>query len=128
MPQQNGVVERKNRTLMEKARSMLSDVGLSQDYWAETIDIACYVLNMSPMSTLVNKTPYEAWAGKIPSLTHLRVFGCDAFVHIRKGRRHKLDNKSKKFIFVKYKDGVKGYKLWNPTTRTIVYSRDVIFK
>ena len=90
-------------------------------------DVACYVVNISLMMAVVDKTPYEAWDGKIPSLTHLRVFGCDAFVDIPKERRQKLDNKSEKCIFVGYKDGVKEYKMWNPTTRTIVYSKDVIF-
>ena len=77
---------------------------------------------------LVDKTAYEVWAGKITSLTHLRVFGCDSFVHIPKERRQKVDSKSGKCIFVRYKDEVKGYKLWNLATRTTVYSRDVIFR
>ena len=77
---------------------------------------------------LVKKTPYEAWAGKKPSLSHLRVFGCDAFMHVPKKKTRKLDIKSKKCIFIGYKDGVKGYKLWNLITKKIVYSRDVIFK
>ena len=84
MPQQNKVSERMNKTPMEKVRSMLNDAGLSQDYWVEVVDTTCYVVNKSSMSTLVNKTPYEDWASKIPSLTHLRVFGCDAFVHVPK--------------------------------------------
>ena len=79
-PQHNGIVERINRTLMEKARSMLSDVGLLQDYWEEVVDTACYVVKMSSMSALVDKTPYDAWDGKRPPLAHLILFGCDAFV------------------------------------------------
>ena len=73
---------------------MLSDASLSRDYWAEEIDIACYLVNKSSTLTLFNKIPYEAWVGRNPSLTHLRVFGCDAFVHIPKQRRKKHDNKS----------------------------------
>ena len=80
------------------------------------------------MSDLVDKTLYEARASKRSSLAHLRVFGCDAFVHIPKEKRSKLDIKSEKCIFFGHKDGVKGYRLWNPTTRTIIYSRDVIFR
>jgi hypothetical protein len=116
------------KTLMEKARSMLSDVGLSQDYWAKAVNMASYLVNRSSMSTLVNMTPYNAWDGKNPSLAHLIVFGCDTFVHIPKERRTKLDSKSKKCIFIGYKDGIKGYKLSNPSTRTEIYSRDVIFR
>ena len=107
---------------------MLNDANLSHDYWVEVVDTTCYVVNRLLTTTLVDETPYEAWAGKRPSLTHLKVFGCDAFVHIPKERRKKLYSKSEKCIFVGYKDGVKGYKIWNPATRIIVYSRDVIFK
>ena len=80
------------------------------------------------MSDLVNTNPYEAWDDKMPSLSHFKVFGCDAFVHIPKERRRKLNRKSEKCIFIGYKDRVKGYKIWNPVTRIKVYSRDVIFK
>ena len=84
MPQQNCVIERMNRTLMEKARSMLSDAGLSQDYWVEVVNTTCYVVNRSSTSTLVDKTLDEASISKSPSLTHLKVFRCDSFVHIPK--------------------------------------------
>ena len=117
-----------NRTFMEKSRSMLSDVGLSSDYWEEAVEKSCYVVNRSLMLDLVDKTPYEACAGKSPYLAHLKVFGCDAFVHILKERRQKLEIKSEKCICIGYKDEVKGYKMWNPTTRSTVYSRDVIFR
>ena len=59
---------------------------------------------------------------------HLIVFGCEAFMHVLKEKRSKLDNKAEKCIFIGYKDGIKGYKLWNPVTRKVVYNRDVVFK
>ena len=127
MPQQNEIAKRMNKTLMEKSRSMLSDANLSWDYWAEAVDTTCYVVNISLTTYLVNKPPYETWAGK-PSLTHLRIFGCDSFVHIPKERRQNLDSKLEKCIFIGYKYGMKGYKLWILDTRTKVYSRDVIFR
>jgi hypothetical protein len=127
-PQQNGVAERMNRTLMEKARSMLSGARLGQEFWAEAVSTACYLVNRSPSSALDDTTPHEVWSGKKPSLQHLRVFGCDAYVHVPKKNRSKLDNKAEKCIFIGYKDGVKGYKLWNPETKKIVYSRDVVFR
>ena len=65
---------------------------------------------------------------KKPFLSHLRVFGCNAFVHVPKEKRTKLDNKSERCIFIGYKDGLEGYKLWNPETRKVVYSRDVVFR
>lgn len=113
---------------MKKARSMLSGAGIAQEFWEEAINTTCHLVNGSPSTTLVDKIPYEAWAGKKPSLAHLRVFGCDAFEHVPKEKRSKLDNKSEKCIFIGYKIRVKGYKLWNPVTRKEVYSRDVIFR
>eukprot|EP00253_Pinus_taeda_P014701 PITA_14701 len=83
-PQQNGVAERTNKTLMERARSMLSVVGLGQGLWVEAMEIACYLVNRSPSSALEDKTPQEVWTGKKPSLSHLRVFGFDAYVHVPK--------------------------------------------
>jgi hypothetical protein len=127
-PQQNGVVERMNRTLMDKARSMLSGVGLAQEFWAEAVDTAKYLVNMSPSSVLVDMTPHEVWFGKNPSLSHLKVFGCDAFVHVPKEKRSKLDKKEVKCIFIGYKEGMKGYKLWDPASRRTMYSRDVVFR
>ena len=78
------------------------------------METACYLVNRSPSSALEDKTPHEVWTGKKPSLSHLRVFGCDAYVHVPKEKRTKLDNKSERCIFIGYKDGLKGYKLWNP--------------
>eukprot|EP00253_Pinus_taeda_P016989 PITA_16989 len=83
-PQQNGVVERMNKTFMERETSMLNGAGLGQEFWAEAGDTACYLVNRSPSSTLEDKTPQEVWTGKKPSLSHLRVFGCDAYVHVPK--------------------------------------------
>jgi hypothetical protein len=117
-----------NKTMMEKARSMLSGVGLAQEFWAEAMGTTCYLVNRSPSSVLNDKTPHEVWSRNKPSLQHLRVFGCDAYVHVPKENRSKLDKKAEKCIFIGYKDGVKGYKLWNPETKKIVYSRDVVFR
>jgi hypothetical protein len=117
-----------NRTLMEKARSMLNGVELGQELWVEVVGATCYLVNRSPSSSLDDKTPHEVWTGKKPSLEHLRVFGCDAYVHVPKENRSKMDKKYEKCIFIGYKDGVKGYKLWNPETKKIVYSRDVVFR
>jgi hypothetical protein len=113
---------------MEKARCMLSGARIGQEFWAEAVGTACYLVNRSPSSVLNDKTPQEVWTGKEPSLTHLKVFSCDAYVHVPKENRSKLDKKAEKCIFIGYKDGLKGYKLWNPETKKIVYSRDVVFR
>eukprot|EP00253_Pinus_taeda_P030532 PITA_30532 len=89
-----------NKTLMERARSMLSGVGLGQEFWAEVVETACYLVNKSPSFALEDKTPQEVWTGKKPYISHLRVFGCDAYVHVPKEKRTKLDSKFEKCIFI----------------------------
>ena len=92
------------------------------------METTCYLVNRSPSSALEDKTPQEVCIGKKPSLSHLRVFGCDAYVHVPNEKRTKLDSKSKKCIFIGYKDGLKGYKLLNSVTRKVVYNQDVVFR
>eukprot|EP00253_Pinus_taeda_P018497 PITA_18497 len=89
-----------NKTLMERARSMLSGAGLGQEFWEKMMETTCYLVNRSPSLALEDKTPQEVWTGKKPSFSHLRVFGCDAYVHVPKEKRTKLDSKSKKCIFI----------------------------
>jgi hypothetical protein len=117
-----------NMTLMEKSRSSLSGAELGQKFWEEAVGTTCYLVNRSPSSALDDKTPHEVWTGKKPSLEHIRVFGCDPYVHVPKENRSKMDKKVEKCIFIGYKDGVKGYKLWNLETKNIVYSWDVMFR
>eukprot|EP00253_Pinus_taeda_P032730 PITA_32730 len=92
------------------------------------METTCYLVNKSPSLALEDKSPEDVWTGKKHSLSHLRVFGCDAYVHVPKEKRTKLDSKSEKCIFIGYKDGLKGYKLWNPVTSKAVYNQDVVFR
>jgi hypothetical protein len=117
-----------NNTLMGKSRCMFSGVELGKSFWAEAMGTTCYLVNKSPSLALGDKTPQEVWNGKEPSLTHLKVFGCDAYVHVTKENKSKLDKKAEKCIFIGYKDGLKGNKLWNPKTKKVVYSQDVVFR
>lgn len=116
-----------NRTLMERAWSMLSSAKLDQCLWAEAVS-TCYLINRSPSSSIEDKTPYEMWLGRKPSVAHLRIFGCEAFVHVPNEKRSKLDPKEHKCIFIGYGENVKAYNLWNPLTQKITLSRDVIFR
>jgi hypothetical protein len=116
------------KTLMDKARIMLSGAGLAQEFWADAVDTAKNLVNMSSSSVLVDTTPNEVWSGKKPSVSHLKVFGRDAFVHVPKEKRIKLDEKAVKCIFIGYKEGMKGYELWDPTSRKKVYSLYVVFR
>jgi O-phosphoseryl-tRNA(Cys) synthetase len=113
-----------NKTLMDKARSMLSGARFTQEFWVEPVDTAKYLLNMSSSSVLVDTTPHEVWSGKKPSVSHLKVFGYDAFVHVPKEKRSKLDKKEVKCIFIGYKEGMKGYMLLVYASWKIVHSRD----
>lgn len=125
-PEQNGVAERANRTLVEKAKCMLEEAGLSTKYWAEAINTAVFLKNRSPTKAL-NVTPLEAWSGQKPDLSELKVFGCKAFMHIDKAKRKKLDAKSKEMIFVGYCMNSKGYRLCDPHDHKLQKSRDVTF-
>jgi hypothetical protein len=100
-----------NKKLMVRAMSMLNDVGLGQEFSVEVVCTTCYLVNRSPSSTLDDKTPHEVWFGKKPSLRYLRVFGWDAYAHVPKENRSKLDKKDEKYNIIGYNDHVKGYKL-----------------
>ncbi|MCO5547266.1 hypothetical protein L7F22_000713 [Adiantum nelumboides] len=126
-PSQNGVVERKNRTIMEMARAMLAHASLPRSYWAEACNTAVYIQNRSPTHALQDMTPFQAYYGCKPTVSHFRVFGCSAFVHIPKEKRQKLDFKSRKLLFLGYSAESNAYRLYDPDTRTTTVSRDVVF-
>ncbi|KAA0062181.1 copia protein [Cucumis melo var. makuwa] len=127
-PQQNGVVERKNRTILNMARSMLKCKKMPKEFWAQAVECAAYLSNCSPTRSLWNKTPQQAWTGRNPSIGHLRVFRCMAYAHIPNQKRSKLDDKSEKYVFVGYDASSKYYKLYNPVTKKTIVSRDVVFE
>ncbi|HEY0222472.1 MAG TPA: DDE-type integrase/transposase/recombinase, partial [Lactovum miscens] len=124
-PAQNGVSERKNITLIETVRCLLSDSGLQKKFWAETILAANYTQNRLPTKSN-KKTPFELWNKRKPDLSHLRTFGCKAFAHIPKQKRTKLNDTSIEGIFVGYDPKSKGYRILLPDDRIII-SRTVRF-
>lgn len=126
-PEQNGLAERMNRTIVEKAKCMLFDAKLNVSFWAEAVNTAVYLINRSVASALVDKTPEEIWTGVKPDLSHLRIFGSDCMVHVPKQRRRKWSPKSTKMIFVGYSEDTKGFRMIHPKTKKLVKSRDVIF-
>jgi hypothetical protein len=93
----------------------------------EAVDTAKYLLNMYPSSVLVEMTPHEVWFVKKPLVSHIKLFGRDAFAHVHKEKRSKLDNNAVKCIFIGYKEGMKGYKICYSASRKTMYSRDVVF-
>ena len=127
-PEQNGVSERLNRTLMEKACPMVAHAALSKRYWAEAVSTACFIKNRSPNHSLAGHiTPYEAWYGRNPDLPDLKVFGCIAYAHNPDGQRRKLDGKSQRMRFLGCSKGGRGYRLMEEKTGCIKYRRDVLF-
>lgn len=125
-PQQNGCAERKNRYLVEMARSMLVDSSLPNKYWGEAIVTANHMQNKLPV-TGREVTPYETWNERKPNLSYIKRFGCKAYATIPAERRQKLDDKAKELTFVGYEEGTKGYRLLDTSTDKIVISKDVIF-
>ena len=126
-PQQNGVSERKNRTVMEMARSMLFEKKLPKTFWAEAVATSVYLLNRLATKAVSGKTPIEAWSGIKPSIQHLKVFGSISYYHIPDIKRSKLDAKARKGIFVGYATESKGYRIYDLTDSKIAISRDVTF-
>lgn len=125
-PQQNGIAERKNRTLQEMASCMLLDAGLPKKYWGEAVMTATYVQNRLP-SRSVDTTPYQKWFGEKPSVEHMKVFGSLAYVHIPNVRRTKMDAKSQKLVFMGYCSDRKAYRFVDPETDKLTISRDARF-
>uniref|UniRef100_A0A2N9IPG8 Integrase catalytic domain-containing protein n=1 Tax=Fagus sylvatica TaxID=28930 RepID=A0A2N9IPG8_FAGSY len=126
-PQQNGVAERMNRTLNERARSMRLHAGLPETFWADAVNTAAYLINRGPSVPLEFRIPEEVWSGKEVNLSYLKVFGCVSYVHIDSDARSKLDAKSRKCFFIGYGDETFGYRFWDDQNRKVIRSRNVIF-
>ncbi|BAF27802.2 Os11g0199800 [Oryza sativa Japonica Group] len=125
-PQQNGVVERRNQTVVGMARALLKQRGMPAIFWGEAVVTAVYILNRSPTKALDGRTPYEAWHGRKPGVSHLRVFGCLAFVK-ELGPISKLDDRSTPGVFIGYAEGSKAYRILDPETQRVRTAHDVVF-
>ncbi|KAE8686612.1 Methyl esterase 17 [Hibiscus syriacus] len=103
------------------------DAGLEKSFWAEAVNTACYLVNRALLTAIELKTPMETWIGKPVDYSNLHVFGSIVYVMYNSQEISKLDPKSRKCKFLGYANGVKGYRLWDPTARKVIISRDVIF-
>lgn len=126
-PQQNGVSERMNRTIIEKVRCMLFDSKINKNFWAEAVVAAVDIINALPNKSNCNKTPNEIWNNKKDDLSKFKVFGCKAMVLVPQQKRKKLDEKSIKCIALRYAENAKAYSLFCVKTKKIIISRDVVF-
>ncbi|KAH9792991.1 Integrase catalytic domain-containing protein [Citrus sinensis] len=126
-PQQNEVVERKNRSIQEIGRTMLNENSLPKYFWAEAVNTACYVLNRVLIRPNLNKTPYELWKDRKPNIGYFKVFGCKCFVLNTKDNLGKFDLKSDVGIFLGYSNSSKAYRVYNKRTLIVEEFMHVTF-
>ncbi|KAL0277244.1 UNVERIFIED_CONTAM: hypothetical protein PYX00_004597 [Menopon gallinae] len=126
-PQQNGISERKNRTLLDMARCLLIQAGMKPSFWAEAVNTANYIRNRCPTSAQ-NSSPYEILFGKQPYLGHMKEFGCDVFVKNNAPNKDKFQPRAQKMIFVGYSSQSKGYRVYDPNKNKFEDVRDVYFR
>ena len=127
-PTERGVVERKNRTLEDMTRTMLFASGLPKNFWVETLNTSCYIINRCMIRPILNKTPYELFKGRKPNIMHLRVFGCKYYVHNNgKEPLGKFDSRSDEAIFLRYSSHSKACKVFNKRTLCVEESVHVLF-
>ncbi|GJX85070.1 retrotransposon protein, putative, ty1-copia subclass [Tanacetum coccineum] len=119
-PQHNGVSERRNRTLLDMVRSMMNLTTLPLSFWDYALESATRILNMVPTKK-VDKTPYELWYGKVPNLSYLKVWGCEALV--KRDTPDKLEQRSVKCIFIGYPKETMGYYFYFPPENKIIVAR-----
>jgi hypothetical protein len=126
VPQQNGVVERKNHTLVEMARTMLDEHRTPRRFWANAISTACYMSNQIFLCLILHLTPFELHFGQKPSVSHLRPFGCKCFV-LKHVNLDKFESRSSVGTLLGYTPHGRSYRVFNIETNTIVESCDVTF-
>ncbi|KAK1435086.1 hypothetical protein QVD17_00846 [Tagetes erecta] len=126
-PQQNGVVERKHRHLLETARALRFEANLPKRFWGECILTAAYIINRLPSRVINNKTPYELIWNQKPEYDHMKVFGCLAYYKNMNTKGDKFEERGRPGIFMGYLHGTKGYKVYDIESKNMIVSRDVFF-
>jgi len=118
------VSERRNRTLLDMVRSMMSHACLPISFWGYALETSAFTLNRCPTKS-VEKTSYQIWTGKVPNMSFLKIWGCEAFV--RKLIPEKLGPKADKCFFVGYPKETKGYQFYNQTENKLFVARNGVF-
>ena len=125
-PERNGVAERRNRSLLDITRCLLLDKALPGHLWGEAVKAAGVILNLRSTKRHPDKTPEELFSGKKPTISHLKVFGSPAFVHIPKVSRSKLEPRSEQCTLLGFDETAKAFRCYRPSTRKVFISRDLV--
>jgi hypothetical protein len=123
----NGVVERKNRALLDMARTMLDEYKTPDRFWAEAINTACYSINQLYIHRILKKTSYELLTGKKPNVSYFRVFGSKCFILIKRGRKSKFAPKAIEGFLLGYDSNIRAYRVFNKSTGLVEVSCDIVF-
>jgi hypothetical protein len=126
-PQQNGVVERKNRTLLVMARTMLDEYKTPDRFWAEAINTASYFINRLYLHRILNKTSYELLTGKKANVSYFRFFGSKCFILVKIRRKYKFAPKAVEGFLLGYDSNTRAYKVFNKSTGLVEVSCDIVF-
>jgi hypothetical protein len=126
-PEQNGVVERKNMTLIDMARTMLGEYKTLERFWSEAINTACHAINRLYLHRLLKKTSYEHLTGNKPNVSYFRVFGSKCYILVKKGRHSKFAPKDVQGFLLGYDSNTKAYRVFNKSLGLVEISSDVVF-
>jgi transposase InsO family protein len=126
-PQQNGVVERKNRTLLDMARTMLDEYKTPDRFWAEEINTACYSINRLYLHQILKKTSNRLLTGKKPNVSYFRVFGSKCFILVKRGRKSKFAPKAVEGFLLGYDSNTRAYRVFNKSSGLVEVSCDIVF-
>ena len=125
-PQENGVVERKNRVIQEIARAMLHNKDVAKSLWGEATNTACHMVNRVYFKPDTKKTPYELWKGRKPNVKYFRIFGSSCFILKDRENVEKFDSQSDEGIFLGYSSISKAYRVYNKRTRKMMETVNVV--
>jgi hypothetical protein len=125
-PQQNRVVERKNKILITLTRAMLDDYSAPERFWAEAINMACHAINRVYLHRLLDKTSYELFIGRKPNIFYFQVFSCKCFIY-KKRRISKFKSRYDERFFLGYASNSKAYRVFNKTSGQVAETCDVEF-
>jgi hypothetical protein len=126
-PQQNGVVERKNRTLIDMERTMLGEFKTPERFWSKAVNTACHAINRFYLHRLLKKTSYKLLTGNKPNVSYFRVFGSKCYILVKKGRHSKFAPKVVEGFLLGYDSNTKAYRVFNKSSGLVEVSSDVVF-